>query len=53
MNFLIDDFKGWNKLDYGWLFLACAAIIGITLMMWAVFLLNAIYGLYKWSKRKA
>ena len=33
MNFLIDDFKGWNKLDYGWLFLACAAIIGITLMM--------------------
>jgi nicotinamide mononucleotide transporter len=24
-----------------------------TLLMWAVFLLNAIYGLYKWSKRKA
>lgn len=33
MNFIIDDFKGWNKLDYGWLFIACAAIIGITLMM--------------------
>jgi len=33
MNFLIDDFKGWNKLDYGWLFIACVAIIGITLMM--------------------
>lgn len=33
MNFLIDDFKGWNRLDYGWLVLACISIIGITLMM--------------------
>ena len=33
LKFLIDDFKGWSKLDYAWLFIACLSIIGITLMM--------------------
>jgi len=33
LNFLIDDFKGWKPFDYTWLTLACAAIVGITLMM--------------------
>lgn len=33
LSFLIDDFKGWGKLDYSWLVLASVAIIGITLMM--------------------
>lgn len=30
---LVGDFKGWSKLDYSWLFIACFSMIGITLMM--------------------
>lgn len=33
LSFLIDDFRGWGKFDYGWLALASFAIVGITLMM--------------------
>jgi len=33
MNILIDDFKGWSKLDYGWLLTAVLSITIITLMM--------------------
>lgn len=33
ISFLWNDFKGWGKLDYTWLIIASASIIGITLMM--------------------
>ena len=33
MNFLVDDFKGWKRLDYAWLISACTAITLITLSM--------------------
>lgn len=33
MNFLVDDFKGWSKLDYGWLLISTISIVLITMAM--------------------
>lgn len=33
LSFLWEDFKGWNRLDYGWLVSACVMITAATLMM--------------------
>lgn len=33
MNFLVDDFKGWSKLDYSWLLISTLSIILITSAM--------------------
>jgi len=33
MNFLVDDFKGWSKLDYSWLLISTLSIVLITMAM--------------------